>query len=165
MHIAIPPLFLTQLFECAVGWVEGEQFRWTWPAEGLAQLQQSCTQVQEKCIWGVHLKEDLRHLIGPDLGSASISLQAAAQPGEQQVAGLTRPLEQVFQDLVQLVMKLAHKLQTSERRKGHWLWYIFSLANRQTNQEQQMKKKAFTWWMLASWTFVSWALEREGFRK
>ncbi len=45
VHIAIAPLFFAQLFEGAVGRVEGEQFGRTRPAEGLAQLQQCCTQV------------------------------------------------------------------------------------------------------------------------
>ena len=115
VHVAVPPLLLTELFECAVGGVKGQQFGRARPAEGLAQLQQRRAQVEEEGVRGVHLDEDLGHLIGPYLGAAGVGLQAAAQPGEQHMARLAGALHQVLQRLVELGVELAHELQTAGR--------------------------------------------------
>lgn len=110
MHAAIASLVFTQVFKATVRRVEGEEFGWARPTERLTQLQQGCLQIQKESIRGIHLKEDLRHLIGPNLRPARVGLQAVAQPWQQQVARLGRALEQIPQDLVQLVVKLTHEL-------------------------------------------------------
>lgn len=116
MHVPAPSLLLVQLLEGAVGGVEGQQFGGAEAAERLAEPEQSGAQVQEEGVRGVHLEEDFRHLVGPDLGTAGVGVQAAPQPGEQPVPRVRRQLQQVLQDLEELVMELRHELQGGEGR-------------------------------------------------
>ena len=111
VDVSVPPLILAQLPQGAVRRVKGQQFGGVGPAERLAQLEQGRPQVQEERVRGVHLEKYFRHLVGPDLGAAGVGLQAASQPGEQQVASLARLLQQILKDEVQLVLKLTHELQ------------------------------------------------------
>lgn len=116
VHAATAPLLLAQLLQSAVGRVEGEQLGQMWLAEGLAQLHQGGAKVQKESVRGVQL-EDLWHLIGPYLGTASVGVQTVAQPRQQQMTRLSRPLEEVLQDLVQLFVKLTHELAHKWRKR------------------------------------------------